>query len=159
MRNSLITLCLILSGWTSFNVYSQSLNPNEQRVWELEERYWELVKKGDVDNFLKLWHEGFTGWGCGMVNTFNKKRVEDWVKAVRDDDIELTYEIDRESVKEYGDVIIAYYSSIYYEYNPKDNSYWGKENTWKVTHTWKRMGDTYQIIGGMCGVLEDNSDK
>jgi hypothetical protein len=52
------TLCLALPA------AAKDWNPDEKAVWHLEEYYWHFVSVGDVESYVKLWHDDFVGWPC-----------------------------------------------------------------------------------------------
>lgn len=51
-------LCLALP------VAAKDMNRDEKAVWQLEEDYWHFESAGDVDSYVKLWHDDFVGWPC-----------------------------------------------------------------------------------------------
>jgi ketosteroid isomerase-like protein len=125
-------------------------------VWELEEAYWRYVKAGDVENYVTLWHDDFIGWPCGQVHPKRKDSIGDWVRQVRDNKISLEYVLTREGDASFGDSVVVHYSFTRVDTYP-DGRVEGRGNRSKITHTWKRMGDSWQIIGGMCGNVTDTA--
>jgi ketosteroid isomerase-like protein len=125
-------------------------------VWSLEEAYWRYVKAGDVESYVKLWHDDFIGWPCGQEHPKRKASIGDWVKEVRDKRISVEYELTREGDAQFGDVVVVHYSFTRVDTYP-DGHVDGRGKRSKITHTWKQVGDSWQIIGGMCGNVGDTA--
>ena len=126
-----------------------TLSPAEQAVWEMEEAYWRYVEAGDVESYLGLWHEDFVGWPCFTWSPVGKEGVGAWVESIRDNGWTLTYQLRPQAVRLFGDVAVAHYAAEYvYQYG--DGTAEGEGEWRKFTHTWMKMDDRWQIIGGMC---------
>jgi hypothetical protein len=129
-----------------------SLNPRVEAVWKREELYWRLVKAGDVDGYRALWDDGFRGWPCKLQHTATKVHITDWVQEIRDQKPKFTYSLTREGTADFGDIVVVYYRTpITYEY--PDGRVVDRDKIFKFTHTWRKTGKTWLIIGGMCGQL------
>jgi len=125
-------------------------NPRVEAVWKMEELYWRYVKAGDVDNYRTLWDDGFRGWPCKFQDTATKAQIGDWVRDIRDQKAKLTYALTYEGAADFGDIIVVYYKTpMVYEY--PDGRTVDRDLVFKFTHTWRRTGNTWHIIGGMCG--------
>jgi ketosteroid isomerase-like protein len=119
-------------------------------VWSLEDDYWRFVKAGDLETYLTLWHQDFIGWPCYTDRPVGKSGVGGWVKDVRDKRITFTAELKREAAQGFGNVVVVHYRSTTVSSYP-DGRVEGQEA--KITHTWLKVGSTWQIIGGMCARL------
>ena len=129
-----------------------SLNPRVEAVWKREELYWRLVKAGNVDNYRALWDDGFRGWPCKPQHTATKAKITDWVRDIRDQRAKVTYSLTREGAADFGDIVIVYYQTpMIFEY--PDGRIVDRDRIFKFTHTWRKTGKTWLIIGGMCGEL------
>jgi hypothetical protein len=129
-----------------------SMNPRVAAVWKREELYWRLVKAGDVDNYRALWDNGFRGWGCKPQHTFTRAKVTDWVRDIRDRKAKVTYSLTFDGAADFGDIVIVYYKTpMIFEY--PDGRVVDRDRIFKFTHTWRKTGKTWHIIGGMCGEL------
>jgi hypothetical protein len=118
----------------------------------MEEAYWRYVKSGDVESYLSLWHEDFVGWPCLTTHPMSKENIGDWVRQVRDEQIAVTYDLRREAVESFGGVVVAYYATpMVYTFPDGRTEYEGQ--VWKLTHTWMKLNGQWQIVGGMCGQL------
>lgn len=121
-------------------------------VWSLEDHYWRFVKAGDVENYRTLWHKDFVGWPCHMDHPAGKPSIGAWVQEIRDKKVVFTAELTREAAHDFGDVVVVHYRSTMVSTYP-DGRVEGRDQVSKFTHTWMRVGSSWQIIGGICGRL------
>lgn len=129
-------------------------DPDIAAVWAREADYWRFVAAGDAESYRKLWHEKFIGWPCGKEHPMRKERIDDWVRDVRDRHLQVAAELTREGEEKFGDVVIVHYSFTRVDTFP-DGHVEGQGVRRKITHTWLRVADSWQIIGGMCGELQE----
>ena len=156
MRAVVLPFCLAVLGQLStatFVVSQEPLSGAAGEVWAMEEAYWQRVGAGDVEGYLDLWDESFMGWPCTAESTYRKGAIAGWMAGVRDGRYEISYELERHGVQLFDDVAVAYYTTpIVYTY--PDGHREGTNERWKFVHTWRRDGDTWRILGGMCGLYE-----
>lgn len=129
-------------------------NPNIAAVWLREADYWRFVKAGDVDSYVSLWHDNFIGWPCGQEHPMRKASIGDWVRDVRAKHIDVAIDLTQEGAEEFGSIVVVHYRFTRVDTYP-DGHIEGRGKASKITHTWMRVGDTWQIVGGMCGSLPD----
>ncbi len=134
-------------------VSSQRTLAQVDDVWAMEESYWRFAKAGDVDGYLSLWHEDFVGWSCRALQPERKDTIAGWVGVIRDERLDLNYELHREAIQYFGDLAVVHYKTPIDRSYPDGRILYAGE-LWKFTHTWMRVGDQWQIIGGMCGKIE-----
>lgn len=128
---------------------------DEERVWKLEQSYWEYVKALDVPGYKSLWHKDFVGWPSTATAPMGKDHIGDWVEENRVGQEKLQcYNLEHAGFTQAGDVAVAYYYLTEHWLDKSGMTEKGQPRTIKVTHTWLRMGDSWQIIGGMAGVIE-----
>jgi ketosteroid isomerase-like protein len=149
-RVSLIAVILLNSILV---VAVSSTLAQQDEVWSMEEKYWQYVQAGDVEKYLTLWHDDFVGWPCSALHPSRKANIGDWVRAIRDEEIQLTYELDREAIQYFGEVAVTHYSTPEVQRYP-DGRVTGEGRLLKFTHTWMKFGDQWQIITGMCAPAE-----
>ena len=150
---SMLTALLAVAGAARA---ADAEDPGVAAVWQLEEDYWRYVKAGDVESYVKLWHDDFIGWPCGQVHPKRKDSIGEWVRKVRDERISLQYELTREGHQRFGDVVVVHYSFSRVDTFP-DGRVEGRGKRSKITHTWMKSGDTWLIVGGMCGNVADTA--
>ncbi len=144
----LASLCL------SFPVIAEDWSSDEKAVWQLEEDYWRYVSTGDLDSYVKLWHDDFVGWPCAEWEPARKGGIGKWLRDIRDNKWKLTYQLKPLGIQEFGgDTVVVHYAAEYVtDYGDGTRSGVG---VWrKFTHTWMRTGDEWRIIGGMCAAQE-----
>lgn len=147
----LIGIALLVTGASAWAASSVSAQTDE--VWAMEERYWEYVEAGDVENYVMLWHDDFVGWPCNTVHPSRKDHIGDWVQEIRDEGIQVSYDLHREATEYFGDIGVAHYSTpIIYRY--PDGRVTGENQLLKFTHTWVTSDSGWQIITGMCALAE-----
>ncbi len=158
---TILALCLILAAGaypaSGGAAPSQTDSKNVAQVWQREAEYWRCVKAGDVDGYVSLWHDKFIGWPCGQEHPKRKASIGDWVREVRDKHITVSSDLTREGAEDFGDVVVVHYRFTRVDTYP-DGRVEGTGKVSKITHTWMKQGDTWLIIGGMCGTLPDSAE-
>jgi len=147
---SVVTLCIALPACAQ-ELPTESVT--EQEIWRLEDDYWQYAAAGDVERYLALWHEDFVGWFCGAQNPSRKSTIGEWVRTIRDEGQDLIYELENKTSQNFGNLVVVYYTTPV-EIVSRDGGHRWAGEIFKVTHTWMKVGDRWQIIGGMCGQLE-----
>jgi hypothetical protein len=126
-------------------------------VWAREDEYWRYVKAGDDKNYEALWHEKFIGWPCDQPHPARKANIADWVRKIRDEKITVTADLTHEGAEDFGNVVVVHYRvhrvDTYADGKTRQGPFSGPTGWSKITHTWMKVGATWQIIGGMCGPL------
>src|SRR5438105_2616346 len=121
---------------------------NIRVVWEREEAYWRYAKAGDTERYRALWADGFRGWPSDRPHPVAKTAVTDWIEKMREQKIQFTYTLTREGAADFGDVVVVYYQAETLSEFP-DGHVEGRGEVSRMTHTWRRFGDSWRIIGGM----------
>jgi len=122
-------------------------------VWSREDDLGRYEEAGDLEAYKSFYHDRFIGWSCSWAHPKRKASVGRWVQEVRDQHIKVTSNVTREDAEGFGDIVVVHYRySGVYTY--ADGHTEGDKV--KITHTWMRTGDSWQIIGGMCASLPDD---
>ena len=119
----------------------------ETAVWKLEHQYWEYVKAVDLDGYRTLWHPNFVGWPQSSPEPARKNHITDWIKLHSDKGEQLqSYSLKQAASQFTDNVVVTHYwlTSVW-----GDKSATGSPQTVRITHTWMRVKDGWQIIGGM----------
>lgn len=147
MSRLIILLCIALG--VAGDARAAELSEAERQVWALEEAYWQFVQAGDVESYVKLWHEDFVGWPCHSKTPADKSQIGTWVREIRDHGWKFSYQLQPKAFRVFDDVVVVHYSAEYvYDYGDGTTSGAG---VWrKFVHAWQRTGDGWQIITGMC---------
>lgn len=142
-----ILLIVFLALLFHTNISAQSSDKTKDEVWQRELQYWKYVEQNDKANYLTLWHDDFIGYPDTDSLT-RKNRIADWITDLHNKkDLHYEYKLVKKAVNPFGDVVITFYDETDMWKNDK-NEIVSKE-TCKITHTWKKFGDKWLIIGGM----------
>jgi ketosteroid isomerase-like protein len=122
---------------------------DEAQIWNLEKAYWEYVKANDLEKYRALWHDDFVGWPSVSPEPVRKDHITDWITNNTSKGLKLqSYTIEQLAVHVTGDVAIDHYRiKANWARGGDDNVQ--QTNAVRITHTWIRVGNTWQIIGGM----------
>lgn len=158
LKTALFLVMLSASGFEQAAAQGASTREPESvsQVWRREADYWRFVVAGDVENYVSLWHDKFIGWPCGQDHPKRKASIGDWVREVRDKHIKVAFNLTREGAEDFGNVVVVHYRFTRVDTYP-DGTVEGEGKESKITHTWMRLGDSWLIIGGMCGALPDSA--
>jgi len=130
---------------------------NVTAVWELEEAYWRYAAAGDTQHYRELWADGFRGWPSDQPHPVTKAGVTDWIEELREQRLRMTYSLTQEGAAAFGDVVVIYYRAATRFERPDGHVEGG--GTVRVTHTWRRMGGVWKIIGGMAADMTAAATK
>ena len=125
----------------------QQQTPAEQTVWKLEHSYWKYVKALDLKSYLALWHPDFVGWPSVSDRPQHKDHITGWITRETSKGLRLkSYVLRPAASQATGNIVVDHYW-ITTVWSGKD----GDEPpvTDRFTHTWIRVGNTWQILGGM----------
>jgi hypothetical protein len=146
-----ITVTFLLGFLISLPALSDE-TADEEAVWNLEEAYWVYVKNNDVDGYLTLWDERFVGWPGFSKAPMGKVKIHEWILPLHENPAETyDYELTREAVRSFGDVVVAHYLVRDYFRSANTGEVVRQLDEYRITHTWQRRGETWQIITGMSG--------
>jgi len=157
LKRRIIGACVVvvsLLATTSFYwpVSTSAESQNVAEVWAREDDYSRFLKAGDVESYRTLWHEKGIAWSCDQEHPRRKPEIGRWVQKVRDEKIQVTEVITREGAEDFGAAVVVHYRVTEVDTYP-DGRVEGQGSVSKITHTWMRVGPTWQIIGGMCASL------
>ena len=152
MRVRVVTL--LLGAGLALPGAASEWTPDEQAVWQLEEDYWRYVSAGDVDAYVRLWHEDFVGWPCFEREPKGKADIGSWVRDIRENKWKLKYQLKPLANQSFGDDVVVVHYAAEYVYDYGDGTRSGVGLWRKFTHTWMKTDGRWQIIGGMCAAQE-----
>lgn len=126
---------------------------DEDKVWQLEHSYWEYVKALDVSGYKILWHDDFVGWPSTEPMPLRKDHIADWLE----DDRANQNTLQCYKLEPAGTTVVDNVAVVHYHLTERWADKSGKSKpprTIKVTHTWLRSKDGWQIVGGMAAVVK-----
>ncbi len=127
----------------------------EAKVWDLEKAYWEYVKANDIERYRALWHDNFIAWPPLSSAPIRKDQVTDWLTENISKQIKLdSFSLEQLAVHVIRDIAIVYYriKMVWAGPGPTESS----TELFRVTHTWLRTNESWQIIGGMGSPVNAN---
>ena len=143
------TIALLLGLTTAAAAFAADSTKDEAQIWSLEKAYWEFVKANDLEKYRALWHEDFVGWPLVNSEPVRKDHITDWMKGNTSRGLKLqSYATEQLAIKITGDIAINHYR-VKLNWARIDNGEAARTDALRITHTWIRTGDTWQIIGGM----------
>ena len=120
----------------------------EDEAWHMEELYWQYVQNIDTTTYKTLWHDDFIGYPSFGDGTANKSKIATWIPELHaDPNQKFSYQLYRKATNAIDDVVIVFYDADEIWTNQETNEVTRK--TLKFTHTWKKYGDQWVILGGM----------
>ena len=126
----------------------QNSAKDEAQIWQLEKAYWEYVKANELGKYRALWHENFLGWPFVSPTPVRKDHITDWITGNTSKGIALqSCSIEQLSIQLTGDIAVNYYRISATWANGEGARV--RTDRLRITHTWIRAHDTWQIIGGM----------
>lgn len=145
MKAKAITIPLLFALCTG-TVFAQQ-SANEVAVWKLERSYWECVKTADLAGYRGLWNTKFVGWPYISPAPQQAEHVTDWLKQYTAKGVRLSsYSLQPMGSVAKSNMVVTYYrlTAVW-----TDKGVNGKPQTSRVTHTWLRTPEGWQILGGM----------
>ncbi|MBA4300707.1 MAG: nuclear transport factor 2 family protein [Cyclobacterium sp.] len=120
----------------------------EDEAWQMEELYWEYVQKSDTVNYKTLWHDDFIGYPSFGNGVSDVSKIASWIPDLhKDPNLKFRYILHKKASNAIEDVVMVFYDADEIWTN-KQNQVVRKE-TYKFTHTWKKVDGKWVILGGM----------
>jgi ketosteroid isomerase-like protein len=146
----LCCVALVLLAAAS-HISAQEMTPAQKEVWQMEEVYWNDVKASNVDHYVSLWHASFLGWPRDRDHPVGKTELVEGIRKRMAEGRVVSYEFLSKAVTVVGNVGVTQYS-VKATRTGKD----GQTETVasRITHTWLRRGNVWEIVGGMSAPYE-----
>ena len=143
MPKLLISIFPILTTMLCFSQEAK-LSPEQEQVWSMEEKYWQIVEARDREGYIALWDEEFVGWPYDSPAPVRK----DVIRSDTFGKFEgLTkFQLEPKVVQVCKGVAIAYYT-VTAAYAPKIGT--NEVVAFRCMHTWRKTNGVWLIIGGM----------
>ncbi len=123
----------------------------ENEAWQMEELYWEYVQNIDTVLYKKLWHDDFIGYPSFGDGVSDVSKIASWIPDLhKDPNLKFSYILYKKASNAIDDVVMVFYDTDEI-WTDKDNKVVRKE-TYKFTHTWKKVDGKWLILGGMAAV-------
>ncbi len=145
-----IPLCLVLC-WAPPAI-GQELSKAEAEVWQLEELYWQYLKKGNEAGYMGQWHADFLGWPISSDQPIDRSTVKEATAKFFDGTLtRVEYDLKAIGVRVFGKTAVIY---AHCDWTEEDREGKKEEISVRYTHTWKKKGGKWWIVGGMSAVPE-----
>lgn len=129
-----------------------SVKQIENEVWQREMQCGNYVKNNDLQGYLTLWHNNFIGYSGS--DTLTRKNIGSWINESHNKkDQRYEFKITKKAVNVFGDVAVVLYDVQDTWKNSKGEVV--LKELYKITHTWKKFGSTWLIIGGMSALKKE----
>jgi Domain of unknown function (DUF4440) len=139
----------LFQRYPRFGIAFAVLWPNGSNHFPLKKSRPEVRFDMDLEKYRALWHEDFVGWPLVNSEPVRKDCITDWMKGNTSRGLTLqSYAIEQLAIKVTADIAINHYR-IKLNWARIDNGEAARTDGLRITHTWIRTGDTWQIIGGM----------
>jgi len=143
----LTTVIVFLLALCAVGVARQPGASAVEQVWSGEEAYWRYVQSHDLQHYMTLWSDDFVGWPMVTDHPIHKTDIASLFQSGSGLlSRVIAYELHRESVEMHVPVVIAFYR-VTARLRNADHS--ESTRTSRITHTWMKTGDVWQIVGGM----------
>jgi hypothetical protein len=121
--------------------FGQELSAGQKEVWQMEIKYWELLKEKNLKGCMELYHKDYIGWN-------------DWIKKPMGKD-----EREREVLRAYGYVdsytvkpeainLFDKFAIIYYRFMWSSKSGEWANFSGRICHIWIKEDGKWQMLGG-----------
>ena len=128
-------------------------SPEQEQVWNMEEKYWQIFKARDGEGYIALWDENFVGWPNSLQSPIGKNVIRANPFGLLEDRVLKSVQLEPKSIQLFKDVAITYYVAVI-EYSRKDGSI-GTEALC-FSHIWHRTNGAWLIIGGMSAPAQES---
>jgi Domain of unknown function (DUF4440) len=144
-------VCLVLMAFGCKSTASPDKIAEE--VWQREIQYWDYVVTNNKKGYLTLWHKDFIGYPSNGKIT-KKDKIGDWLAELHDKKgLHYQNSLIKKAVNPYGDIVITFYDEVDILRNDKNDIV--SQEKYRITHTWKKFGDEWLIIGGMSAIISE----
>ncbi|CAB1080694.1 hypothetical protein D1AOALGA4SA_8372 [Olavius algarvensis Delta 1 endosymbiont] len=136
----LIVIGLALFG--NVQAFQQEWSAEQKEVLEMEIKYWDSLKKADLDEYMELWHKDVIAWPHYAKEPIGKatliQSVRPWYQLV------TSYDLNPQAINVLGNFAAIYYRFSWTALN-------GTKWTGRIGHFWMKQDGKWQIIGGYSG--------
>lgn len=120
--------------------------PEQQEVWRMEEKYWQIFTALDREGYLALWDENQVDWPYPLSDPIRKDFIRSDPFALLQGGKLKNVHLEPKAVQVFNNVGVTYYI-VTDTYTKKDGS--SEEESFRISHTWRKKDGTWLIIAGM----------
>ncbi|WP_373521502.1 nuclear transport factor 2 family protein [Aquiflexum sp.] len=127
----------------------------EDEAWHMEELYWEYVQKSDTVTYKTLWHTDFIGYPSFGDGVSDVSKIASWIPDLhKDPNLKYSYVLHKKASNAIEDVVMVFYDTDYFWTDT--NNQVVRNETYKFTHTWKKVDGKWVILGGMAALKDQD---
>ena len=140
------TLVFMLAVLTLNCAAPQSSQSSEEEIWELEEAY--VANHNDANHgaILAAYHEDFLGWPETSPSPARKMDMPESLQQNFPEPSDDVVEIERKGIQVKDNIALTHYT-VHVTTTGEEGE--AIERSLRITHTWIREADQWQILGGM----------
>ena len=118
----------------------------EEEIWGLEEAYFSNLYKADYAGVLAHVHNKFLGWPGNLTQPIDREGSDRFMRQLVPNPAPCTFKIERAGIRLLGEVALIQYII---HVNCSDSAGVTKLQSSRITHTWKKEGAQWKLLGGM----------
>ena len=132
----------------SLALFASDRSADEEKVWSLEQAYWQFVQHNDMEHYRGLWHPQFLGWPSVSPEPLRKDQITDWITAHTSKGETLkSYDLERLVVQVTDNLATTTYRVRLVWVDKKGGE---QPGSIRIIHTWLRnAGGQWEIVSGM----------
>ncbi len=142
---ALITVAVMLAP----ALFGTTPSVDADKLWSLEQAYWQYVQAKDFEQYRTLWNANFLGWPSVSPEPLGKDHITDWITIHTEKGETLkSYDLERLTTRITGNAAtVTYRARLIWA---DKNGTAGQPAVIRIIHTWVRQEDgSWQIISGM----------
>lgn len=128
---------------------AQDLSPEQKSVWAREQAYCTYLQNNDLEGYMSLWDDNFVGWPIHDPAPVTKNDIRQEVATEMKAGDKVTCNPVLQKVNVMGDVAMTFYV---FEVTTTRKDGTSRTRQPRITHTWRKNGNEWKIIGGMSAV-------
>jgi hypothetical protein len=126
---------------TTLNI--ADLSPEQREIWQAEQEYWALAKKGDAEGLIALAHDRVTAWPHIAAAPMDSARFREDARMRGERDAIAAYEVSFHLIEMHGDAALVYYTVA----TTRSTIPPGLRRAC-IAHTWIRHCGAWRLAGG-----------
>jgi len=124
---------------------------DEDRIWALEQAYFEYNRDADYERIAATWHDQFLGWPDAEDEPIDKEEGTRYIRRVFQKPGSFDFEIERKGIRILGDVAVNYYTV---HSTTRDDRGQEQKRHMRIIHAWLKEGGQWRVLGGMSKTVQ-----
>ena len=128
---------------------AEDLSPEQKTVWAREQAYCTYLQNNDLEGYMSLWDDNFVGWPNHDPAPVTKDDIRQEVATEMKTGVKVTCDPVLKKVNVMGDVAMTFYV---FDFTTTSKDGASRSQQPRITHTWRKSGNEWKIVGGMSAV-------